>query len=165
MDVRHRSMSPTKTLKASGSGSREEDTHPGTHLHFTYYQRGLAYIYCTIGLWSKWKTTELNIFVYSEQNFPVVVSANISMYALGMPSLELEVPKLINCLHFHPVREDRQEKKVKYFQWKMYINKNRRKISASSHYIKPHKQLQNNEDGAENEWIIHSFWEPDTLLL
>lgn len=47
--------------------------------------------------------------VYGERDFPVVVPANISMYALGMFSFELDVPKLINCPHFHPVSEDRQE--------------------------------------------------------
>lgn len=47
--------------------------------------------------------------VYGEWGVPVVVSANVSMYALGMLSFELQVTKLINWLHFHPVREDRQE--------------------------------------------------------
>lgn len=59
--------------------------------------------------------------VCGQQDFLVAVSASISMYALGIPFFELEVIKLINCLHFHPVREVRGEQ-LHIFTWKTYIN-------------------------------------------
>lgn len=110
MDTRHGSLNPTKTRKASGSGSHEGggegDTHPGTAALHLQPESGLHTLYNRFLGEVKDYRAEL---VYGKRDFPVVVSANISMYALGMLSCELEVPKLINCHHFHPVREDRQE--------------------------------------------------------